>query len=118
MPTWRTVVTLGCALADVEESTSYGTPALKVSGKLMVRCLEDDERGERIVVRVESLDERAAMLATAPKTFEVTPHYQNYPWVIVHLAAIERALLKNVIGDAWRYAKPKTKAKAKAKNGR
>jgi len=33
MPTWEDVVRIGRSLAEVEESTSYGQPALKVAGK-------------------------------------------------------------------------------------
>jgi hypothetical protein len=34
--TWETVRQLALALPGVEEGTSYGTPALKVRGKLLV----------------------------------------------------------------------------------
>ena len=41
--TWATVRDLALALPDVEESTSYRTPAMKVRGKLIARLKEDDE---------------------------------------------------------------------------
>jgi hypothetical protein len=110
MADWKTTLTLARALPDVEESTSYGTPALKVKGKLMARAIESDAQGERIVARVESLEERAAMVAAMPAVFEITPHYQNYPWVVVHLRAIPRAVLKDVLADAWRVVTTSTKA--------
>jgi Uncharacterized protein conserved in bacteria len=37
-------------LPEVEESTSYGTPSLKVRGKFLTRLKED---GETIVLRVD-----------------------------------------------------------------
>lgn len=36
--TWEDVVTHAVSLPEVAESTSYGTPALTVSGKLMCGC--------------------------------------------------------------------------------
>ena len=45
MATWEEVVALCEAeLPEVERSTSYGTPALKVKGKLFARLKEDEER--------------------------------------------------------------------------
>ena len=59
-PTYDTVRKLALALPGVEEGTSYGTPALKVRGKLFVRLKED---GETIVLRSDSFD-RAHLLET------------------------------------------------------
>jgi len=39
--TYDIVRRLGLALPGAEESTSYGTPALKVKGKLFVRLHQD-----------------------------------------------------------------------------
>jgi len=99
---WSTVTSLGLALPEVVESTSYGTPALKVRGKLFTRLLDNRED---IVVRVDA-EERAALVDAAPETFEVTPHYQNHPWVVVHLAAITRGLLGEILAEAWRKVAP------------
>jgi len=41
-------------------------------------------------------------LRSAPDTFFITDHYRDYPWVLVRLAAIERADLATLIEDAWR----------------
>lgn len=41
MITWDTVREIALELPDVEEGTSYGTPALKVKKKLFVRLKED-----------------------------------------------------------------------------
>jgi len=102
MATWSTVKAIGLALPGVEESASYGTPALKVKGKLVVRLLEN---GEDVVVRV-GLEERAALVSAAPKAFEVTPHYQNRPAVVVHLGAIAQGLLRDVLAESWRMVAP------------
>ena len=51
--TWRTVCRIGREFDGVEESTSYGTPALKVRGKLLVRLRED---GETLVLMTTFVD--------------------------------------------------------------
>lgn len=48
--TFETVRDIGRTLPGVEESTSYGTPALKVRGKLLARLWED---GETLVVKID-----------------------------------------------------------------
>jgi hypothetical protein len=40
---WEDVTKMALALPDVAEATSYGTPALRVSGKFMSRLRPDDE---------------------------------------------------------------------------
>jgi hypothetical protein len=101
--TYETVVELARALPEVEESTSYGTPALKVRGKLFARLRED---GETLVLRTDYL-ERDHLLRLEPKIFHLTDHYLNYPWVLVRLKRVGRARLAELLADAWRRAAPK-----------
>ena len=69
--TYATVVRLGLALPGVEESTSYGTPALKVNGNLMTRLWED---GQTLVMRT-TFEQRAALMEEDPDTYYITSHY-------------------------------------------
>jgi hypothetical protein len=101
--TFATVREIGLALPGVEESTSYGTPALKVKGKLVARLKED---GETLVVRMDFLD-REAVMEMDPRTFFITDHYRNYPAVLVRLATVGRERLREVLEQSWRYAAPK-----------
>ena len=96
--TYDTVRELALKLPNVEEGTSYGTPALKVRGKLFVRLKED---GETIVLRSDSFD-REHLLNSAPETFFITDHYKDYPWVLVRLAKLDAAQLEELLEDAWR----------------
>jgi hypothetical protein len=101
--TWDTVRELCLALPGVAEESSYGTPALKVKGKLFVRKHQD---GESLVVRISD-ESKAARLASDPVAFYVTDHYRGYPYVLVRLAAVGRADLARVLEDAWRLAAPR-----------
>jgi hypothetical protein len=95
--TWDTVRGLGAKLADIEESTSYQTPALKVRGKLIARLKEDNET---IVVPM-GLDERAVRIAAEPDVYFVTEHYVPFPYVLVRLSAVGRKDLGEILRDAW-----------------
>lgn len=99
---WETVRALVTALPGVEESTSYGTPAFKVRGKLFVRLKED---AESIVVRIDETD-RAMRLQADPRAFYLTDHYVKYPWMLVRLSAVAQDDLADLLRDAWRLQAP------------
>ena len=88
---------LASGLADVEESTSFGTPALKVGGKLFA-CMHQD--GESLVVRIEEPDRTMRMVAD-PTVFYITGHYVEYPWMLVRLARAHDSDLKELLTEAW-----------------
>ena len=108
MATWNTVRRLAAGLPESEESTSYGTPAVKVRGKLFARLKED---GESIVVRVDP-DERGLLLESAPERFFITPHYQNYPYMLVRLGTVAEDELAALLTDSWLAVAPKRVAQA------
>jgi hypothetical protein len=101
--TFETVRQLALALPDVEEGTSYGTPALKVRGKLFVRFHQD---GESLVVATD-FEEREMLMAEQPETFYITDHYLNYPWILVRLSAVRVDQLSDLLRQAWRRKAPK-----------
>jgi hypothetical protein len=104
MATWDEVVAL-CEeeLPEVERSTSYGTPALKVKGKLFARLKEDSER---IAVFVDFM-EREAMTQENPGAFIVTDHYRDHPMMLVDLEAVADDELREVLIESWRRRAPK-----------
>jgi hypothetical protein len=101
--TYDTVRKLARRLPGVEEGTSYGTPALKVHGKLIVRLKED---GETIVL-ITDFFERDYLLRSAPETFFITDHYKDYPSVLVRLPKVGLEQLRVLLEDAWRRRAPK-----------
>ncbi len=101
--TWTDVVAIGLALPGMEEGTSYGTPALKVAGKLAVRLKED---GETLVLRTD-FDSRDLLLQADPACFFFTEHYRAYPMVLVRLAAAQREVIAPLLEEAWRQVAPK-----------
>jgi hypothetical protein len=101
---------LALALDDVEEGTSYGTPAFKRRGKLMLRMHQD---GESLVARTD-FDARDALVAAKPSVFYFTDHYREHPWVLVRLGAVSPAGLREVIEQAWARVAPPKKPPKKA----
>lgn len=93
---------MALALPEASERLCYGTPAFYVRRKLFARMLED---GESLVVKVD-FGEREALTRAAPETFVVTPHYKNYPMVIIRLGAVAPDELEEQIEEAWRQVAP------------
>ena len=98
-----TVREMGLALPDVEEGTTYGTPALKVRGK-MFACIPSHRSAEpdSLVIRVD-FDRRDELIAADPKTYYLKDHYVEYPCVLVRLTRIRHDELRDLLLMAWRF---------------
>ena len=94
-------VELATRYPGVELSTSYGTPALKVDGKVLARLRSEAEGW--LVTRCDML-EREMLLSAAPHVFHLTEHYVNYPMVLIDLAQIHREALADILEKAWRHS--------------
>jgi len=91
---------MALSLDGVEESTSYGTAAFKVRGKLIARLKED---GESLVVGT-TFEEREEMMRAEPETYYITDHYLKYPWVLVRLAKVRPEAMRDLLKGAVRLA--------------
>jgi hypothetical protein len=92
------------ALPGVVDATSYGTPALKVGGKLFARL---HQSMDCVVLRTELLD-REILMQSAPEAFYITDHYRDYPWILLRLGVVEKRVLPELIERAWRLVASKT----------
>ncbi len=93
---------LALALPGVEDGTSYGTPALKVRGKLFLRLRED---GETLVVPADDAA-REYWMKIDPDAFFMTDHYVGYDRLLVRLPRVRETALKAVIESGWRRVAP------------
>ncbi len=98
--TYETVRKTALALPHVEEGTSYGTPALKVKGKLFVRLKEDPD----IIVLKMPFDQREGLMTEDPETYFITDHYLDYEWVLVRLSKVRADALRELLAIAHRVA--------------
>src|SRR6185295_16308735 len=97
---FEAVRALGRDFPDLEESTMYGSPALKL-GKRLVACLAIHRSAEKgsLVVRTD-FEQRAALLADDPETYYLTDHYLNHPTVLVRLARVKPDQLRELLAAA------------------
>ena len=101
--TLDTVRKLALELPEVEESTTYGSPAFKVHGKLLA-CIAINKSVEPDTVAVSlDFDQRAELLAIDPKVYYLTDHYVSYPVVLVRLSQIQPDALRDLLGTSWQF---------------
>jgi hypothetical protein len=102
-----TVRKLALELPDVEEGTTYGSPALKVRGKLLA-CLAINKSAEPNTLAVSAdFDQRAELLAIDPRVYYLTDHYVSYPIVLVRLSQIHADALRDLLVIAWQFVTAK-----------
>src|SRR5260370_7168949 len=94
---FEAVRALGRDFPDLQESTMYGSPALKL-GKRLVACLAIHRSAEAgsLVVRTD-FEQRAALLTDDPGTYYVTDHYLKHPVVLVRIAPVQHAQLRDLL---------------------
>ena len=102
--TFDDVCAIALAWPGVERSTSYGTPSLKVKGKFLTRLRED---GETLVVTGIGFDEREMLIEAEPEVFHITPHYQDWPSVLMHLPKADPRAVEALLLRRWREVAPK-----------
>jgi hypothetical protein len=99
MATEDDVRRIALSLPETTEQPWYGTPGYRVKGKGFLRIRSDHEGG--LVVFVADLGEKEALLASDPKKFFTTPHYDGSPAVLVNLPAIGVQELAELITESW-----------------
>jgi len=105
--TWQDLVELGHELPEIEESTSYGRPALKVRGKFVAAMRTDPDA---VVLRCD-LDEKPLLLEARPDILFETPHYHGWGYVLLRLEA-SRDEAREFLTDSWLLAAPKKLAES------
>ena len=101
------IVRLAAALGlpEVELSTHYGDPSLKVAGKAMVTVKDTG-----LLVLHWPLDMKEVLMEMAPEIYYQTDHFKGWPGLLVRLDMISDAELSLRIEDAWRFKAPKALA--------
>lgn len=84
---------------EVVDGSSYGTPALKVRGKLLTRLKED---GESVVIQGVEHDERALLIEMQPNIFYFTDHYRDWPIVLLRLPEASPEVIEAFLLRRWR----------------
>src|SRR4030095_7539519 len=110
------VEAIGRALPDVEVTTAWGQPALKVHGKMFV-CIASHKSAEpNSLVVMMAFADRDALVEDDPATYYLKDHYLNYPCVLVRLTRIRLDALRDLVVGAHRFINVQMRSKADAGN--
>lgn len=106
---------MALALPEVEESTAYGSPALKLRGQLL-GCIPTnrDAEPDSFVVRVD-FAQRDELLAAEPDIYYLKPHYEDYACVLVRLKKIHPDAMRDLLGMAWQFVNTKAPRRRSAR---
>jgi hypothetical protein len=110
--TFKAVEAIGRTLPDVEVTTTWGKPTLKVRGKMFV-CIASHKSAEpNSLVAMMDFPDRDALVEDDPDVYYLKEHYLNYPCVVVRLSRISRDALRDLVIGAHRYVSTRTRKKA------
>lgn len=113
MATWNDVRRIALALPGVSEQTGQGGGAswsVNKKGFVWERPLRKQDiaalgdaapTGPILGVRTADLEMKEVLLASDPKVFFTTPHFDGYPALLVQLKKISPRNLRDVIVEAW-----------------
>jgi hypothetical protein len=112
--TFKAVESIGRTLPDVEVTTAWGSPALKVRGKMFV-CIASNKAAEpnTLVVMMDFAD-RDALIEDDPGTYYLKDHYLSYPCVLVRLSRVHRDALRDLVIGAHRFMSAKARRKKRS----
>jgi len=105
--TFDAIRKVALALENVEEATSYGTPAFKLGGTMIAR-LRDDIGA--LVVRM-SIEDRNELIAADPETYFIIDHYLEYPYILVRLSKVHPDAMRDLLRGASRSAAGESNAR-------
>jgi hypothetical protein len=106
--TWDEFVALAKELPEVEESTSYGKPSLKVRGKYIGGY---NPKEKAFVLRLATVEEQDFLCEIAPTIYYITPHYKGWPAVLARPGKLGKKEARGRLERAWRVQAPKSLVK-------
>src|SRR5499426_872578 len=111
---FKAIESIGRTLPDVEVTTAFGQPSLKVRGKMFV-CIASHKSAEpnTLVVMMDFAD-RDALLEDDPGTYYLKDHYVNYPCVLVRLSRIHPDALRDLVIGAHRFVSATARKKKRS----
>ncbi len=104
MLTWERVVELARELPEVEESTSWGRPSLKVRGKAFAGTSREPGA---IWARCDR-EERPFLVESNPSAYRLTPHFERSPaYLLIWLEHASEEDVRERLIDAWLLKAPR-----------
>lgn len=98
------------ALPGAYEQESYGgQPSWRTAPRMFAWIRTDPDA---LVVWVDGVEEKEALIASDPTRFSTTSHYDGQPVVLVDLATVDAHEAAELITDSWRLRAPRSAVKA------
>jgi len=111
------VAALGRSLPRIEEGIAWGSPALKIDGRMMC-CIATNKAAEPNTLCVNvAFDQRDELLAADPDTYYLKDHYVNYPCVLVRLGRIPDDALRDLLRMAYQFMNERKKRNGPVRRG-
>jgi hypothetical protein len=111
---FKAVESIGRTLPDVEVTTAWGQPALKVRGKMFMCIASHTSAEPNTLVVMMDFPDRDALIEDDPGTYYLKDHYLNYPCVLVRLSRIHPDALRDLVIGAHRFVSAKARKKKRS----
>jgi hypothetical protein len=122
MANWDDVRRIALSLPETSERGSQDVPQWRVKDKLFawerpLRRPDLEALGDRapadppLAARVPDLGAREALIADAGDVYFTTPHFGDYPVILVRLDRIDVPELEELLTEAWLARAPKSLAR-------
>ena len=102
---------VGRTLPEVEVTTMWGKPALKVRGRMFVCIASHPSAEPDTLVVMMDFAARDALVEDAPETYYLKEHYVGYPCVLVRLGRVQPDALRDLVIGAHRYVSARSQRK-------
>jgi hypothetical protein len=97
---------IALGLPGTFEQASYGDrPSFRTKPRMFTWVPEDPDA---LMVWVDSVEEKEALIASQPDTFFTTDHYAGEAIVLVRLEAVDPGEAAELITESFRLRAPKT----------
>ena len=113
MASFDDVAAIGARLPEVDTSTSYGTPALKVRNRSFCRMWSprehdrDDVHDTEVLVVFCEVEAKETLVSSSGGVLFSTSHYDGYGAVLVRLADVDLDDLADLLEESYRLKAPK-----------
>jgi hypothetical protein len=106
---WDAVTAFALALPDTEMSTSYGSPAVKITtnGRAFIHT---GREADSFVLAIDQ-DTKEMLIETDPDSFWQTPHYHGWPGLLVRYDSSDPERVRAMIERARDQAAVKSRVK-------
>lgn len=106
MVTEEDVRRIALSLPGAYEQESYaGRPSWRTQPRMFAWIRDQPDA---LVVWVDSLEDKEALIASDPGKFFTTSHYDGHPIVLVHLDVVDGAEVTELVTDSWLLRAPRS----------